>query len=97
MKEGAEAKLVGPMRPPSSNRLALGGLLRPAISKIRIPRCEPHVAMTLSTALIAALSVGASCATGAFAQSRDASEYQIKAEFLYNFAKIGRASSRERE
>jgi len=44
--------------------------------------------MTLSTALMAALCAGASCATGAFAQSREASEYQIKAAFLYNFARF---------
>lgn len=40
------------------------------------------------SALMLAAWVGGCCVASIFAQSREASEYQIKAAFLYNFAKF---------
>lgn len=50
--------------------------------------CPLQTGKVLGSALGIALWVGASCTTGALAQSREASEYQVKAAFLYNFAKF---------
>jgi hypothetical protein len=54
----------------------------------RILGCRLRTATVLGSALGIALWVAASSATGLFAQSREASEYQVKAAFLYNFAKF---------
>lgn len=56
--------------------------------EMRILGCRLRIAKVLGSALGIALWVGASSTTGALAQSREASEYQVKAAFLYNFAKF---------
>jgi hypothetical protein len=46
----------------------------------------PPVAISLLAAL--ALSFSPACSTGSFAQAKVATEYEVKAAFLYNFAKF---------
>ncbi|MGD0694030.1 MAG: YfiR family protein [Terriglobia bacterium] len=56
--------------------------------EMRILGCRLQIGRVLGLEIVIALWVGASCTTGALAQSREASEYQVKAAFLYNFAKF---------
>ena len=47
-----------------------------------------RIGKVLGSALVFAVSIAASGVTSVFPQSRQVSEYQIKAAFLYNFAKF---------
>ena len=56
--------------------------------EMRIPSRRLQIGRVFGLAVVIALWVGASGTTGALAQSKEASEYEVKAAFLYNFAKF---------